>query len=466
MKKGLAQVLFANIIFLLVGIVSNFLLPKYLSIESYSYIKTYALYISYAGFFHLGYNDGMYLKYGGKKIENISKKDLSTNFLNYIFVLLIASIGLAIFGGIRKSFIMYAFAVGVFATNFIGYFKSFAQAIGEYNLYGKALNYEKILVLIFDLLLIFLCNTDNYKLYLSVQVLASIIIAVILCYGVSRKTGILKGGKFSISEIIINIRQGFILMLGNFSSSIFTGMDRWFVKILMNSFYFAQYSFAVSVEQIINVFITPITVSMYNYFCRETNIDNIKKIKKIVLIWGCLIIGGAFPLKFIIEWILPKYKESSGLIFILFAAHAFYTVIKGIYVNYYKSKLLQKIYFWQLSGMTVVAFVTNCIAYYLLKSMYSFAFATLLTALLWYIVCEISTKELRADIRENIAFALMVSMYLVCGLKMNAIIGCICYVIAFGLILIFLMRDTLMEIIKEIKMICNKLLKKKENGYE
>ena len=102
----------------------------------------------------------------------------------------------------------------------------------------------------------------------------------------------------------------------------------------------------------------------------------------------------------------------------------------------------------------------------MLKSMYSFAFATLLTALLWYIVCEILTKELRADIRENIAVALMVSMYLVCGLKMNAIIGCICYVIAFGLILIFLMRDTLMEIIKEIKMICNKLLKKKENGYE
>ena len=99
--------------------------------------------------------------------------------------------------------------------------------------------------------------------------------------------------------------------------------------------------------------------------------------------------------------------------------------------------------------MTVVAFVTNCIAYYLLKSMYSFAFATLLTALLWYIVCESLTKGLRADIRENIAFALMVSMYLVCGLKMNAI-----------------MRDTLMEIIKEIKMICNKLLKKKENGYE
>ncbi len=32
-------------------------------------------------------------------------------------------------------------------------------------------------------------------------------------------------------------------MLGNFSSSIFTGLDRWFVKILLLSFDFAMYSF-------------------------------------------------------------------------------------------------------------------------------------------------------------------------------------------------------------------------------
>ena len=60
----------------------------------------------------------------------------------------------------------------------------------------------------------------------------------------------------------------------------------------------------------------------------------------------------------------------------------------------------------------------------------------------------------------------MVSIYLVCGLKMNAILGFICYIIAFGLILFLLMRDTLLEIIKEIKMFCNKLIKKKENEYE
>ena len=67
MKKGLINVMMANIICLIINLLTNFLVPKYVSIESYGMIKTYALYLTYAGFFSMGYNDGMYLKYGGKK---------------------------------------------------------------------------------------------------------------------------------------------------------------------------------------------------------------------------------------------------------------------------------------------------------------------------------------------------------------------------------------------------------------
>lgn len=34
-------------------------------------------------------------------------------------------------------------------------------------------------------------------------------------------------------------------------------------------FAFAQYSFAVSVENFLNLAITPVTTTLYNYFCRE-----------------------------------------------------------------------------------------------------------------------------------------------------------------------------------------------------
>jgi len=68
MRRNILYVILANIISLVLSVLLNFILPKYLSLNSYGMIRTYTLYISYAGFFSLGYNDGMYLKYGGKML--------------------------------------------------------------------------------------------------------------------------------------------------------------------------------------------------------------------------------------------------------------------------------------------------------------------------------------------------------------------------------------------------------------
>jgi O-antigen/teichoic acid export membrane protein len=226
----------------------------------------------------------------------------------------------------------------------------------------------------------------------------------------------------------------------------------------MSTLVFAQYSFAVSIEQIINVFITPITVSMYNYFCKITDISKIAEVKRYVMLWGSLIIAGAFPLKVIIRALLPEYSDSSDLIFLLFAAHAFYTVIKGIYVNYYKAKGLQSLYFKQLVGMTLVAFGANCIGYYIFKSMYAIAGATLLTAVIWYVFCEFITKELRGGLRDNLSFFLMIIAYLILGIKFNAILGCVCYIATMCIVLVILMRGTLNNIVTELISIKRKLL--------
>lgn len=85
MKKNIIIVMLANIVCLLINLITNFVLPQYLPIESYAEIKTYVLYISYAGFLSLGYNDGMYLKYGGKVLKDISSINLGNNIKNYFF---------------------------------------------------------------------------------------------------------------------------------------------------------------------------------------------------------------------------------------------------------------------------------------------------------------------------------------------------------------------------------------------
>ena len=275
MKKGFIQIMVANIVALIIGVLTNFLLPKYLSFDSYAIVKTYALYLTYAGFFSLGYNDGMYLKYGGKDLKEIDASGFGKNFLNYFVLIVSMTILVLITGIVLKDNVVIAFAFGVFSYNILGYLKSFYQATGEFKLYGRSLNIEKILIFTLNIVLIFIFKSDNADYYIWIQVLCGILICTYLSLKLNKNLKFLKYAKFSLIEVRENIKSGFILMLGNFSSGVLTGIDRWFVKIFLTSVDFAKYSFATSLESIINVFTTPITIAMYNYFCKKPKLTEI-----------------------------------------------------------------------------------------------------------------------------------------------------------------------------------------------
>ena len=408
MKKGLINVMMANIICLIINLLTNFLVPKYVSIESYGMIKTYALYLTYAGFFSMGYNDGMYLKYGGKKLEDINKEGLANNFVNYIVLMLIMFVIVLLGGIIFDDFIIACFAFGMLSYNILGYLKSLYQATGEFKAYGNALNIEKFAVFAITILLIFLFHSDNYKLYIVTQVGIGIIVAIYLFIKLENKLHFVRMGHIRKSEYKENISSGIILMLGNFSSGIFTGLDRWFVKLLLSAINFAMYSFAVSVESIINVFISPITISMYNYFCKNPPINSVKRIKRLSLMWGFIVIAAAFPAKWILENYLQKYIFANSIIFTLFASEIFYLVVKGIYVNIYKSEKKQNLYLKQMIAMIVIGSVLNGIFVAIFKNMESIAVATLITAIVWMYLCEIPSKELRFSIKENFAIGIII----------------------------------------------------------
>ena len=83
LKKGAMYVFIANVINLIISLFTGFVLPKYLSIETYSSIKLFQLYITYIGILHLGFSDGMYLKYGGKTVEEVDKKEVLAEFKTF-----------------------------------------------------------------------------------------------------------------------------------------------------------------------------------------------------------------------------------------------------------------------------------------------------------------------------------------------------------------------------------------------
>lgn len=437
MKAGLFYVLIANIINLFINLLTNFIIPKYLSIDTYAVYKTYALYVGYAGFFSLGYNDGMYLKYGGVKLDQVDKRDLGNNFINYIAVeMLMFAIVVAI-GGITKSMLMIAFAFGMLFSNVLGYLKSFYQATGEFKAYGTALNAEKIIILVLNIIFIFIVLTDSPYIYIWVQVVVAAIVSIWLLYRMQKLLGFINKGRLMLSEITENIRSGFILMMGNFSSSIFIGMDRWFVMILLTTTHFAMYSFAVSMEGILKAFVSPITISMYNYFCKNLEMEKIRRIKKLSLLWGFIIITAAFPAKWMLENYLQNYNNANEIMFLLFATQAFYVVINGVYVNLYKARKQQNIYLKQMIYMTVIAVILHAVLFFIFRNMVLIAAATLLTAVVWLFTCEVQDEKLRFSNKEYLFSVILLSIYLICGFKMNSIVGMFVYGVA-GIICSFI----------------------------
>ena len=234
LSRGIVRVLFANAINLIFNLGTNFLLPKYLSVDSYAQIKTFTLLLTYAGFLHFGYADGMYLKYGGLDPDEVDSFDLEKDLSTMRIFQTVSSALLIILGSIMGNIGVIVFGFTLLPYNMSWYFRNLYQAIGSFSTYSKAINFITIALFICNIGLLFIVRTDYYVYYLFVY------LAVYLCTWIFMEIRLrrLVSCKFdplhlSLSRLRENVSSGFFLMLGNFSSNLLTSMDRWFVKSMI-----------------------------------------------------------------------------------------------------------------------------------------------------------------------------------------------------------------------------------------
>ena len=447
LQKGIVAVLIANIVNVFFSLATNFLLPKYLSIESYAGIKEFQLYVSYVGLFHFGFVDGIYLKYGGKNLEKKVDAQFYTDLSPMRFFQVAVTLSALVVACVLNDRILMLFALSILPQNMANYFKFLYQATGEFDLYGKAMNLTTISTFILNMVLLFIAKTDNMFWYISGYVILFFSIWGILENTFYKKHEIEKGKKFSYSVLKENIQAGFLLTLGNLSSVFLTSMDRWFVKILMNTMAFAQYSFAVSVENFLNLAITPVTTTLYNYFCRENDQEAHKRVYRYVVIFATLVPTAAFPVQFILDTFLKKYIDASRVVFLLFSAQMFYTVIKAIYVNLYKVQRKQKIYFIKLVIILGVGFAFNCGCYAVMKSKEAFALGTLLSAIVWFFMSLIDFKYLSKNINIYLYLFIELIAFLLTGFYLMPVLGLAVYIVITILLCAILMNQTFRELI-------------------
>lgn len=453
----------ANIINIIVVGATNFILPKFTSIEIYAAIKEYTLYnVTYANILTAGYIHGVYLKYGGKAIDHNNRVQVGEDYFTFVVFQLIVSSGVFGIGIVSDSVVIKVLGIGLFATNLSSYYQYLYQAVGDFKSYGIALNAARIVSLVFYIILIFLFKTESVVLYLAVPISTEMIIAFFLTARLNRKHRFINSVRINVQNCWANVRGGFVLMLGSFVSRFFTTIDRWFVNALMPTLYFASYSFAVSLENLVNSFMTPLSVSLYNYFCKEYVPAKVRVLKDAISIYACVIVSSAFAAKWILEHFMEQYLNSVAVIFPLFAAQAIGTVVKAIYVNKYKASGQQKKYLSQIVLMVCTSVALNAILYYVLRSMFAIAMATLITNLIWLLLCEIDAPELRYCGKSIVALSLLMCIYLYAGFNLNAIWGFVVYVMSvLAICLLFMRKSTILLVNKGVAYIQQKLPKGK-----
>lgn len=429
LKSGILQVFSANILSLMLGLVTGFLMPRSLSVETYATIKTYQLYISYIGFVHLGFADGVYLKYGGENYSKINQTEAKISrdtlfFFQFALMVIFFAVGILI----RDTSLIF-FAISIIPLNILNFYKNIYQATGEFAKYKNVMNLNTVLTLVMVVLLTVVIHCDNYIPFFIGYTIINFIVWMSVEH--SSHLGGINIRLFHLSELIDEVKSGFSLLLGNFASILLTSMDRWFIKVLMTTINFAEYSFAVSMENLLNVAVTPVTTTMYNYFCETKNKKEVSTARRYLTIFSAFIVICAFPVKLVTDMFINKYVGALHVLFILFAAQIMLVPIKGIYVNLYKAEKKQNRYFFTIVLVLCIGFVLNVLFYSFMHNKESFAVATLLSTFLWYLICILDFKHLGIPVKELIYTLIIVAAFYGCGLISNCILGGILYLTAF-----------------------------------
>lgn len=462
LKKGLVYVFIANAITLGLSLLTGFVLPKVLSVPTYAKIKDFSLYTSYIGVLHLGYLDGLYLTYGGKKLSDISDREMSICRTNTFLLQALMAVGFAAAGMLLQEPLIFIFALCLIPENVATLYKNLYQATGEFGRYSNILNLKSVMTLICYVVLLFIVKTDNYIPYVLVYLFLMVVMWDGLEWEIRRRFGFKLHLEASFRNLKENISSGIVLMLGNFSSTLMTSLDRWFVKGLLLTEDFAYYSFAVSMESLINTFVIPVTTTLYNFLCQVTDVLRIRKIKTICLIFSLYMISSAFPVKFILEHFLTKYEASTMVMFILFSTQVLYMIIKGVYINVYKARKQQDLYLKQLIIVIILGAVFNTLFYLWMGSNEGIALGTLCSVICWYLICMRSVPELNASFSENLLMALGITIFLLCGYFLSSIVGFVVYTVIITLLCLALDRNAFAETIRMGKdMVIGKLKKRR-----
>lgn len=450
--KNFSYTISSNLISLLISTIVVLVVPKLIGVEEYGYWQLYIFYTSYVGFLHLGWNDGIYLRYGGKHYKDLDKKLFYSQyymlallqFAIAILIILFSSIYLKDF---NRIFIIQMTAIALILVNLRFMLLFILQATNRIKRYAQITMIDRVLY-IFIIVMLLIVGIRDYKMMIGADLvgkLISLTFAMFSCKDiVFRKV---KDFYFSINEAIMNINVGIKLMLSNIAGKFIIGFVKLGIERNWDISTFGKVSLTLSISNLLMLFINAVGVIMYPILRRteERKLPDIYLTMRDILM---LVLLGAlityYPLKSILSTWLPDYKDSLMYMAILFPIVIFEGKMSLLINTYLKALRKEKLILFINVITVVISGVVTIITTFILSSLDLAIMSIVFLLGLRGILAEfLLSRVMTISINKDVILEMMMSLiFIFTAWSIDSPIGMAIYVVAY-MIYIYLKKESL-----------------------
>lgn len=454
--NNIIRVLTSNVVVMLASFINTIILPKGMSIDGYAEYQTFMLYISYVGLMTFGFHGGLFIKYGGKKQEEIDP----AQFKSEMRVLLISQFVLAIIVGIvavaLKDSLLFAATACSVSMNYVSTYKYLYQAWNKFKMFSL-LNIIQALVFSALVFVMFIVSSEiNVWTVIGVYFLIDLFCFIFVYYKHFRFVRKSHCNMLLSKENGVVFSNGILMALSGGVNVLFSSMDKYFIKAMFNNYEFSMYCFGITILHLVNAIISAIAQPMYIKLTEVADNSEVRVVyKRILLSLGALAGCAYFVVAFVINMFMDKYSGSLDVVKYLFAIFPVVAVINCMYVNLYKITKRLKKYVIVLAVMVAVSFGLNLFGVLIHKSYISITIATTVSYYIWFIVSSFDFEGLRIELRDILFLVLFIASYVaVATIVTDSILGFAVYLVCamvlvfvtYGREVIFLIKKVFAEI--------------------
>lgn len=393
-KKNLMAAFIAQGVSLMMSVLMSLVVPKFLGVIEYSYWQLFIFYVGYVGFFHFGFNDGLYLRLGGKEYKSLDFKRLGTELRLFTFAEIVTAVLISVFAitfvsNPDRKFILIIASIYLVLNNLTLYFGYIFQAVNETNLFSYSVIVDRIFVLITIAALLLFKVTDYVPFILAYTV--SKFAALIYCF-IKGKQILLSGGYNllkALKDMWRSISIGIKLTIANIVSMLILGTGRLMIDNIWGIETFGKISLSLTMTNFFLLFIQQVSMVLFPALRRvdggrqEELYVRLREILGIVL---PIVLVGYIPLRVILSLWLPQYVESLKYLALLLPICTFDGKMQMLYNTYFKvimeetALLLVNIASFMVSAFLVLlgGVVFNNLFVVILSMLFAIAFRSIL----------------------------------------------------------------------------------------